>query len=90
MEKVHILVKGQVQGVAFRAYTLMAAQQLHVNGFVRNLQDGSVEILAEGDRGSLEKLIEWAYNGSPVARVDDVQVSFSEATGKYDDFQVRV
>ena len=89
MQKVQIVVTGRVQGVAFRAYTRKEATRLLLNGYVRNLSDGSVEIWAEGDRHSLDSLVQWAGSGSPAARVDDLQVTFSDATGSCEDFQIR-
>ncbi len=89
IQQVHILVNGRVQGVAFRAYTRSEADRLMLKGYVRNLADGRVEILAEGEREVLDKLVEWAHVGPPVAIVDEVVTKFSEASGGYGDFQVR-
>ncbi len=88
MERVHLLVKGRVQGVAFRAYTQMEARRLHLCGYVRNLPDGSVEILAEGERKPLEKLVEWAHQGSPVSQVDEVSETFSNAAEEFNSFRI--
>ncbi len=85
-QQVHILVTGLVQGVAFRFYTCNEAKRLNLKGFVRNLSDGRVEILAEGDSIALEEFISWTHKGSPAARVDDVHASYKNASGRYDDF----
>lgn len=88
MERVHLLVKGRVQGVAFRAYTQMEARRLHLCGFVRNLPDGSVEIIAEGERKPLERLVAWAHEGSPVSRVEEVIETFSHADEEFNSFRI--
>ena len=66
---VRIIVHGKVQGVFFRASTQTRASELCLAGWVRNLSNGTVEIHAEGDLGSLNKLIEWCRKGSSSAKV---------------------
>ncbi|MEP6513069.1 MAG: acylphosphatase [Parafilimonas sp.] len=68
----HIIVKGQVQGVFFRKYTKQKAQQLNIKGWVRNLPDDSVEIIAQGDKKNLQQFIEWCKRGPSNASVTDV------------------
>ncbi|MFM9074987.1 MAG: acylphosphatase, partial [Bacteroidota bacterium] len=72
MQHISIRVFGRVQGVFYRASTFDVARNLNVNGFVRNEQDGSVFIEAEGDPEALEQLKEWCRHGPPGARVDQV------------------
>jgi acylphosphatase len=67
-------VRGRVQGVFFRASTRHRARELGVVGWVRNREDGSVELEAEGTPAAVSALIEWAHRGPPGARVDRVQV----------------
>lgn len=86
--RVEIRVRGRVQGVAFRWHTLQQAQQLGVTGFVRNLTDGSVRIVAEGGRETLEALLLWAGYGPPHAVVTTTDVQWSPATGEFEDFLV--
>lgn len=88
MERVHLLVRGRVQGVAFRAYTQMEARKLNLSGYVRNLPDGRVEILAEGKKESVARLILWAHQGSPVSVVEEVIEKSSEATGEFSSFEI--
>ena len=71
----HILVKGKVQGVFFRKYTKLKADELNVKGWVKNTDDGDVEIMAHGKEDAVEKLIEWCWQGSPNAEVVNVVAS---------------
>ena len=68
----HFLVSGQVQGVFFRAATEAAARRLGVTGWVRNLADGSVELVACGAETKLSELERWLWQGPPHARVEQV------------------
>lgn len=88
-ERLHAAVHGRVQGVNFRAYTMMKAHELGVNGWVRNRSDGSVEVVAEGSRPVLEQLLAWLHEGSPMSRVDTVESQWLAATGEFDGFYVR-
>jgi acylphosphatase len=87
--RVHLLVSGRVQGVAFRAYTEDEARRLGVRGWVRNLRDGRVEAEAEGDRAAVEALVAWCRRGPPSARVDGVEVEWGEWRGDLGEFQTR-
>ena len=79
---------GLVQGVFFRAWTRDEARRLGVNGWVRNCDDGSVEAHFEGEEGAVQKLTERMRDGSPGARVDDLQVE-EAAIENLDRFEVR-
>ena len=83
------VVRGMVQGVAFRAATRYAAQGLGVAGWVRNAPDGSVELVAEGSRDAVERLLEFVRTGPPSARVEDVDVEWEEPSGEFGGFEVR-
>ena len=84
-----ILVSGRVQGVYYRAFTLEAAQRLGLSGFCRNLPDGRVEVIAEGDRGVIETLVEQLRVGPPRAKVEAVQVDWKPAERRFKDFSIR-
>ena len=88
MERLEITVLGRVQGVAFRWYTQKQAQSLELTGWVRNRPDGSVQIMAEGSRPSLEAFCDWAIRGPDHARVDRHEIFWSEAAGKFLDFRI--
>lgn len=84
----YAVAQGRVQGVNYRAFTARNAAALGLTGYVRNLPDDSVEITAEGDKNQLLKLIDLLKKGPPVARVNNVEISWIEYTGQYRDFSV--
>lgn len=88
-EQLHALVQGRVQGVNFRYFTLMRAEELGLTGWVRNLPDRSVEVVAEGPRHQLETLLAYLNQGPPASRVIGVDVEWREAAGQFRDFQIR-
>jgi acylphosphatase len=77
LARVHCVVSGRVQGVAFRAATQHQACFLGLTGWVRNRADGTVEMLAEGERGRLQQLVDWCHEGPPAARVTRLEVQWS-------------
>ncbi len=74
MKKIRAIVSGKVQGVSFRMYTRTQARQLGVRGYVRNLRNGDVEIVAFGEAAKVDALMEWAKSGSPSAVVNNLEV----------------
>jgi len=76
--RAHIFVSGRVQGVFFRAETQERAQQLGLTGWVKNLADGRVEAVFEGDRARVEEMLEWAKKGPSGAIVNDFQLLWEE------------
>ena len=81
IQKVQLRVHGKVQGVYFRASTQQKARQLGITGFVKNVEDGSVYIEAEGQDDKLEQFIHWCRFGPSSARVDGVDIQWADATG---------
>ncbi|MFB6086503.1 MAG: acylphosphatase [Halodesulfurarchaeum sp.] len=79
--RAHVFISGRVQGVYFRANTRDQARRRDVDGWVKNLDDGRVEAVFEGDQDAVESMIEWCQEGSPAAEVSDVAVSEEEPTG---------
>ncbi len=77
--RARIRVRGLVQGVAFRQSTVDEARRLGLEGWVRNLADGSVEAEAQGARDRVEVLVRWCRRGPPAARVDGVEVEWGPA-----------
>lgn len=89
MQRVHLIARGRVQGVYFRASARDRARQLGLSGWVRNCPDGSVAILAEGERARLEQLVVWCHGGPPGAVVTTLDVKWQEASGEFTGFVVR-
>lgn len=87
LRSVHLLVKGKVQGVFFRATAQEMAELLQLKGWVKNTPAGEVEIMAYGERERVQKFIDWCKKGPPRAVVTKVQVSEMEEYS-YDSFQV--
>ena len=89
MRSMHCLVRGKVQGVYFRAWTHDQAKSLDITGWVRNLKDGQVEVLAQGDEKSLKELKKRLLQGSPLSRVEGVECKFIDYDKSYDKFEIR-
>ncbi|HON58782.1 MAG TPA: acylphosphatase [Smithella sp.] len=88
MKRVHVYIGGRVQGVFFRAETRRAAKQFHLYGWVRNLPDGRVEALFEGEDKNIDEMIKWCHIGPPAARVDNVVFREEPYTGEFSDFTI--
>ena len=73
----------------FRYYTRQQAQSLGVRGWVRNLMDGRVEVLFEGDEISVERMIDWCHQGPRASRVDSVESYWEQPTGEFSGFDIR-
>jgi acylphosphatase len=86
--QIHATVKGRVQGVGFRHFTTQQATDCGVTGYVRNLHNGDVEVLAEGHEGDLRSFIDALRQGPRSARVEDVKVDWGQPTGEYSRFRV--
>lgn len=86
--RVRVRIRGMVQGVCFRAFTRDAAIAAGVTGWVRNLRDGSVEAVFEGDAERVEHMIAWCHKGSPYGFVDHVEVKEEPYEGEYQRFQI--
>ncbi|MBN2296998.1 MAG: acylphosphatase [Deltaproteobacteria bacterium] len=84
-----IRVAGRVQGVWFRANTLKTAQDLRLDGWVRNMPDGAVEIHVQGDDNSVSRLLSWCYKGPSGARVDKVDYSEADEDASLRGFFIR-
>ncbi|MFW9903286.1 MAG: acylphosphatase [Candidatus Thorarchaeota archaeon] len=90
MKRVRIHVTGRVQGVFFRVYTRDIARKLAICGYVKNLRDGRVEIVAEGSEDSLRRLATWARKeGSPYSRIDKTEEEWEDIEKpQYTNFQI--
>ncbi len=89
LTSVQATVYGRVQGVFFRTFVAEHAHELGLTGYVRNLPLRAVEVVAEGERKQLEKLISYLKMGPPGARVEKVMTNWSEYTGNYSGFRIK-
>ena len=89
IRRVRLLVSGRVQGVYFRMFTQKKAKQLGINGCVRNLPDGRVEIIAEANHATVEQLIKWSHKGPITARVDQVELIECATDELFTSFEIR-
>lgn len=87
--RAHIYISGIVQGVFFRSHTREVARSFDLTGWVKNLPDGRVEVVAEGPEDEIKQFISWCHKGPSHARVDDVEVFWEDATGEFKDFEIR-
>ncbi len=86
MKRLEMHITGLVQGISFRAATQQVAQNLGINGYVKNENDGSVTIIAEGEEEKLQNLLGWASRGPDVARVDELTHVWMKPCGLFDHF----
>ncbi|MFZ5449409.1 MAG: acylphosphatase [Thermodesulfobacteriota bacterium] len=86
--RVRVLIEGRVQGVFFRASTRDEARARGLTGWVRNLPDGRVAALFEGDKRVVEDMLRWCHKGPPYAYVDHVEVEWQPPLGDMTDFRV--
>ncbi len=87
--RAHIFIQGLVQGVFFRSFVRSEANMLGVKGWVKNLSDGRVEAVLEGDKDQIEKLIELCKKGPPNARVESVAIEWETYSGHFRDFEIK-
>ena len=89
MKRLHVHVRGRVQGVFFRAVTQETARGLNLTGWVRNRPDGSVEAVFEGEDDHVDKMLAWCYQGPPTARVEEVLVLEEPYAGLFQTFDIQ-
>jgi acylphosphatase len=88
VERLHAIVRGDVQGVGFRYFVQRRAHELGLRGWVRNNDDGTVELVAEGDRRKLDQLERAVKEGPRASHVDHVDAQWSAATGNLQGFDL--
>ena len=88
-KRIHIFVTGRVQGVFFRQSTKVMAIKNNVNGWVCNLDDGRVEIVAEGEESNINALTNWCKTGPANSRVDEFELLDENYTNEFKNFEVR-
>ena len=87
MPTIHLLIKGRVQGVFYRASARAAAERLHISGWVKNTPEGHVEVLASGEQERLDQFVEWCRKGPERAVVSEVIVH-EAAQAHFKDFSI--
>ena len=84
----HVFVSGRVQGVFFRAFATREGRRLGLRGWVRNIPDGRVESVVEGEEGRVAEMLEWFHRGSPLSRVTRVEVADDTSVHELPPFEV--
>lgn len=88
MKRMHVFITGRVQGVFFRVETERTAKSLNLTGWVRNVDDGGVEAVFEGEDHRIDQMIAWCYAGPPASRVDHVDFMEEPYTGIFSVFKI--
>jgi len=88
-ERFRAFISGRVQGVFFRASAREEAKRLRIDGFARNLPDGKVEVVGEGERPALEAMVSWCRKGPRGAMVESVEVEWGNSEGKWNGFWIK-
>jgi acylphosphatase len=89
MKRIHVYINGRVQGVFFRAVTQKTAIGFNLTGWVRNMPDGRVEAVFEGDDANIDKMLAWCHIGPPAARVTEVLIEEEPCSGEFRDFSIK-
>ena len=87
-KQIHLIVRGRVQAVFYRASAQREAKRLGITGWVKNRPDGSVEIVAEGEEDQVKDFLSWAQHGPSTARVDKVETRWRSYTGEFAEFRI--
>jgi len=89
MKRICMNISGYVQGVFFRENTKKKAKELGLKGYVKNLSDGSIEVVVEGDESNLKELINFCRNNPSGSRVKSIKVDYEEVKNEFKDFEIR-
>ena len=89
MARAHIFVRGRVQGVFYRKHMQEKARSLHLTGWAKNVIDGRVEIVAEGEKEQIEQFLKECKEGSALTKVQNIEVEYENYAGEFADFEVR-
>ncbi len=87
-KRVRLIITGHVQGVWYRSHTKDRAEKMGLTGWVRNLPNGDVEAVFEGEESIIEEMIVWCYSGSPLCQVDDIQTLYEKHLDEFDEFKI--
>lgn len=89
MKRLHLKIYGRVQGVYFRSSAQSKARELGLSGWAKNIPDGTLETVVEGEEEMLEEYIRWCKKGPAAARVDKVEEKWDEPTGEFKGFSIK-
>ncbi len=89
LKRVHLIIEGRVQGVFFRAFVRETAAKYNLKGWVKNLYDGNVEAVFEGEGSDISKAIAECYKGPPTSKVLNIDIEWEDYTGVFNTFSVR-
>ena len=87
-KRIHLFIRGKVQGVFFRQAVKVTAKKNNISGWARNLDDGRVEVLLEGDDEAVNAVVKWSHIGPANARVDEVKIKTEEFKNEFLSFEV--
>ncbi|MDO8264834.1 MAG: acylphosphatase [Candidatus Parcubacteria bacterium] len=87
--RLHIIIQGKVQGVFFRNTAKKIAEEMGMTGWVRNLPDGRLEAVLEGEKEKLKKMAEWTKKGPVLARVEKIEMIWEDYKGEFKDFKIK-
>ena len=88
LKRIHLVIRGRVQGVYFRASAVREAKRLGLTGWVKNRQDTAVEVVAEGEEDQVKDFLAWAQHGPSTARVDKIDTRWRSYTGEFASFTI--
>lgn len=89
MKRVKVLISGVVQGVAFRASVRHRAIMLDIKGYVKNLENGDVVAILEGDDSKIEEMVKYCKKGPLIAKVNEIKISYQKYKNEYNNFEIR-
>lgn len=89
VKRIHVIVKGIVQGVYYRYNALKKAEEYHLTGWVRNRADKSVEMVCEGTEENINNILRWCKKGPEGAHVREIETIWEQYTGEFNDFKIR-
>jgi len=88
-KRAHLYIEGKVQGVFYRAFTCELAISLGLKGWVKNLPDGRVEVIFEGEQNKIQQAIASCYKGPPAANVTNIEIHWEEYKGEFSKFEIK-
>jgi acylphosphatase len=88
LKRIHLVIRGRVQGVYYRASAVREAKRLGLTGWVKNRPDSAVEVVAEGEEDQVKDFLAWAQHGPSTARVDKIDTRWRSYTGEFATFTI--